>query len=265
MNQRATASVNALIKALPFGAPDDLLLLSIFGSQVKGTERPDSDLDVLYVTRTSKILPINTISNAITKTPGGVTKATIIPHGPDTITRTANVYGSVEYGVLREQCAKTLWRAAGFNVKLHPDIDYDYSAGRWLDMAKNIIFPEECLESRPASTCFWMHMAISNMLKAGLISARIKFPFTRDVRVLYGMLPAERRPPLDVEAAAAILERCDKDDKNWSRADVRAATHMAKQVYRFTNKTIKPVGRSEDRPTITPRVHTPAGSPNTCG
>ncbi len=133
MNQRATASVNALVKALPFGAPDDLLLLSVFGSQVKGTERPDSDLDVLYVTRAS--LSVNTVSDTITKTPGGVTKATIIPHGPDTITRMANVYGSVEWGVLREQGAKTLWRAAGFNVKLHADIDYDYSAGRWLDMA----------------------------------------------------------------------------------------------------------------------------------
>ena len=240
MNQRATASVNALVKALPFGAPDDLLLLSVFGSQVKGTERPDSDLDVLYVTRTS--LPINTISDAITKTPGGVTGATVIPHGPDTITRTANVYGSVEWGVLREQDAKTLWRSAGFNVKLHADIDYDYSAGRWLDMARNTIFPEGgCLESRPASACFWMHMAISDMLKAGLISARIKFPFTRDIRVLYGMLPAERRPPLDVEAAAAILERYDKDDKNWSRADVRAATRMAKQTYHFTRKMVTPI------------------------
>ena len=134
MNQRATVSVNSLIKALPFGAPDDLLLLSIFGSQVKGTERPDSDLDVLYVTRTSKVLPINTLRDAVTKTPGGVTGATVIPYGPDTITRTANVYGSVEYGVLREQGAKTLWRTVGFNVKLHADIDYDYSAGRWLDV-----------------------------------------------------------------------------------------------------------------------------------
>ncbi len=163
MNQRATISVNALIKALPFGAPDDLLLLSIFGSQVKGTERPDSDLDVLYVTRTS--LSVNTVSNAITKTPGGVTKTTVIPHGPDTIAWTANVYGTVEYGVLREQGAKTLWRAADFDINLHADIDYDYGAGRWLDMARNIIFPEEGLGSRPASACFWMHMAISDMLK----------------------------------------------------------------------------------------------------
>ena len=268
MNQRATASVNALVKALPFDIPDDLLLLSVFGSQVKGTERPDSDLDVLFVVRTSDASPYDAVRDTATA-PGGVTKTTVIPHTPDTITRTANVYGSVEWGVLREQGAKTLWRAADFDVKLHADIDYDYSAGRWLDMARNIIFPEEDYsEPLTASTCFWMHMAISDMLKAGLISARIKFPFTRDVRVLYGMLPAERRPPLDVEAAAAILERYDKDDKNWSKADVRAATRMAKQAYRFTNRMIKPVGRPavpDDHPTITPRVHTPAGPPNTCG
>ena len=266
MNQRGTISVNALTKALPFGIPDDLLLLSIFGSQAKGTERPDSDLDVLFVVRTSKASPINAVHDAITKTPGGVTRTTIIPHTPDTITWTANVYGTVEWGVLREQGAKTLWRAADFDVKLHPEIDYDYSAGRWLDMARKAIFPEmDRSESRPGSACFRIHLGACNLLRAALLSAGMTFPFTRDIRVLYGMLSPDRRPPLDVDAVEAIRERYDKDrdDKNWSRDDVRAARNMVKPAYRFANRMIKPVGRlatPDDHPVQAPPVHTPAGS-----
>ncbi len=244
MNRRATASVNALIKALPFGAPDDLLLLSsVFGSQVKGAERPDSDLGVLYVTRTLKASPINAVHDAITKTPGGVIQATVIPHTPDTITRTANVYGSVEYGVLREQGAKTLWRAADFDVKLHADIDYDYGAGRWPDMARKDIFAKDDWASWAGTGCFRAHLAACNLLRAILLSARIKFPFTRDIRALYGMLPPDRRPPLGVEVLESIRERYDKDrdSKNWSGADVRAARNMVKPAYRFIRRMIKPV------------------------
>lgn len=62
-------------------------------------------------------------------------------------------------------------------------------------------------------------------MRAGLMSARIKFPFTRDMRMLYEMPPPDRHPLLDVEAVEAILARYDKDgdDKNWSGADVLAA------------------------------------------
>ena len=253
MNQRATISVNSLVKALPFGAPDDLLLLSIFGSQVKGTERPDSDLDVLYVTRAS--LSVNTIHDTITKTPGGISKTTVIPHGPDTIAWTANVYGTVEYGVLREQGAKTLWRSADFDIDLHAEIDYYYSAGRWLDMARKLLFPKEGgLWSR--TDCFLAHVAACSLLRAILLSARMTFPFTRDIRVLYGMLPPDRRPPLDVDAVDAVRVRYDKDsdEKNWSKADVFAARDLVKPAYNFTRRMVKPIGRSEGRPTPTPHA-----------
>ena len=266
MNEMGVASVNAIIRELPFGIPDDLLLLSIFGSQVKGTERPDSDLDVLFVVRTSEASPYDTVRDAITKTPGGVTGATIIPHTPDTITWTANVYGTVEWGVLREDGARTLYRSADFDVKLHTDINYDYSAGRWLDMARKDIFPEmDRSESRPGSACFWTYLAACNLLRAALLSAGMTFPFTRDIRVLYGMLSPDRRPPLDVDTVEAIRERYDKDrdDKNWSRDDVRAARNMVKPAYRFANRMIKPVGRlatPDDRPMRAPVVRTPAGS-----
>ena len=244
MNEQGAASVNAIQEALPFGIPDDLLLLSVFGSQVRGTERSDSDLDVLFVTRTSKTSCYPAVRDTITKAPGGVGKATVIPHTPDTIAGTANVYGTVEWGVLREDGARTLWRSADFDIKLHPEIDYGYSAGRWLDMARKAIFPKTDNSGRwPGSACFRMHLAICSLLRAGLLSAGIRFPFTRDVRVLYEMLPPEGRPPLDVGAAEAIRERYeeDSDEKSWSRADVRAARGMAKQAYWFTSKMVKPI------------------------
>ena len=272
MNERGTTSVNAIIEALPFDIPDDLLLLSVFGSQVKGMERPDSDLDVLFVVRTSKASPYTAVRDAITKTPGGVSKTTIIPHTPDTIAWTANVYGSIEYCVLREEGARTLYRSADFDVKLHTDINYDYSAGRWLDMARKVIFPKEDEDGGlwPRTACFRAHLAACNLLRAGLLSARIRFPFTRDVGALYEMLPPERQPPLDVGAVEAILARHkeDHDEKNWSKADVRAARDLVKPAYHFTRKTIKPIDRlatPDGRPMLTPHVHTPAGSPNTCG
>lgn len=236
--------MNALLKALPFSMSENLLLLSIFGSQVKGTERPDSDLDVLFVAQKPDGLCFRTIHNTITEASGGVKKVTIIPHNLETVSKTANVYGTVEYGVLREEGARTLYRSANFDVLLHSEIDYEYSAGRWLDMARKRIFPEEDNSKLwPRSTCFGMHLTIVNLLRAGLMACKIKFPFTRDVSVLYEMLPSERRPPLDVDAAALIRKRYgeNKDEKSWTQEDVAKAQDMAKQVYHFTSGTVKVV------------------------
>ena len=244
MNEQGGASVNALLKALPFGMSENLLLLSIFGSQVKGTERPDSDLDVLFVAQKPDGLCFRTIHNTITEAPGGVKKVTIIPHNLETVSRTANVYGTVEYGVLREEGARTLYRSANFDVRLHSEIDYEYSAGRWLDMARKYIFPEEDYSERlPGSTCFDMHLAIVNLLRVGLMTCGVRFPFTRDVSVLYEMLPSERRPPLDVNAAALIRKRYgeDEDENGWSQEDAAKAQDMAKQVYHFMSGTVKVV------------------------
>ena len=242
LNEQGAASLRAILDALPFGMNNDLLLFSIFGSQVKGTERHDSDLDVLLVTR--KSVCITTIHDTITKTPGGVEKCTILPHIPETISTMANVYGSVEYGVLREDGAKTLYRSADFDIALHQEIDYEYCTMRWMERAHAYIFPEEDhSESWPASTCFWMYMGVESLLRAGLLSIRVRFPFTRDVRVLYEMIPPERRPPVDIGAVAAIRERYEEnnDEKCWSPADVRVAKEMAGDAYDFTRVMTRPI------------------------
>lgn len=243
MNEQGAASVNAILEALPFGMADELMLFSIFGSQVRGTERPDSDLDVLFVVQPSVRASVRTIHDTIVGAPGGVSRATVIPHGPDTITRTANVYGTVEYHVLREEGARTLYRSADFDVQLHTEIDYEYCTKRRLQMAAKNIFPEKDNSALlSGSTCFLMCMAIEHLLRANLMSIKTKFSFIRDVRVLYDMLPPERRPPVDIKAVAAIQERYKEttDEECWSLADVAEAKDMAQRVYDFTCGVIQP-------------------------
>lgn len=239
MNARGVTSVNALRRALPF---DGLLYLAIFGSQVRGTERPDSDLDVLFVVRTEKLSCYTKVRKAVTETPGGVRNISIIPHIPETIAGSANVYGTVEYGVLRGNGARTLYRSADFDVPLHADIDYEYCAKTWLYRAEKHLFSGTDSKSEPASTCFCAYIAMDNLLRANLISIKTEFPFTRDVRVLYGMLPLERSPPLDIDAIANIRERYEKDDDEnaWSIHDVRDVQSMAKQMYNFTCEVLGP-------------------------
>ena len=216
---------------MPF---DGLLYLAIFGSQVRGTERPDSDLDVLFVTRTSKESCYTEVRSVVTETPGGVKRASIIPHIPETITRMANVYGSIEYRVLRERDAETLYRSADFGIEQHPNIDYAYSAERWFEKAETYIFPKSG-NSNPLSEleCVWLYNGIDCLLRASLMSVGVEFPDTRDLRVLHDMLPPDGRPPLDLDVLAVMREKLDSDEDPWSHADAQTMSSMARNVYGF--------------------------------
>lgn len=241
MDKRAAASVDAIRKALPFEPAGELLLLSIFGSQVKGTETIQSDLDVLFVVRTEFLSFYKIIHDTIRGTPDGIKEVSILPRTTKTIRKSCNVYGSVEYSVLRENDAITLYRSADFDVPLDTEIDYEYCAERWLHLAEKTIFPKQrYLESKPGLNCFHMRNAIDYLLRTNLMSIKVRFPFTRKVRVLYEMLPPERRPPLEL-ATIESWERYreDRDDDSRTEFDVQVATTMAKNVYEFTSKIIK--------------------------
>lgn len=134
MNKYGNISVNAILKMLP-NTSDNLLYLAIFGSQVRGTERPDSDLDVLYVCHTESQSLGKVIHDTILEAPGGVKTTTIISHTLETIKEPSNVYGSVEYHVLRGEGARTLYRSADFDITLHTEVDYEYGAKQWLELA----------------------------------------------------------------------------------------------------------------------------------
>lgn len=124
MNKRGMVSVKALTEALPLKT---LQYLAIFGSQVRGDARPDSDLDVLFV---GHIDLYHTIRNAILNVPDGVDMVTIIPHTSDTIRKSCNTYGSIEWCVLRGKDARTLYQSADFDITPHTEVDCEYSA-KW--------------------------------------------------------------------------------------------------------------------------------------
>ena len=231
MNECGVVSVKALTEALPFKT---LQYLAIFGSQVRGDARPDSDLDVLVVSRDDLY---GTIRNIILGAPGGVKTTTIISHTPEIISEPSNVYGCVEYHVLRGEGAHTLYRSADFDVQLHTEVNYEYSAKRWLELATQRLSSHR-LDSQYGSTCCAMHAVIGFLLRSLLMSNHILFPYdTRDMRELYALLPSP--PPLDVDKVARWRDYLiDFDNTKWSKRDAQDATIMAKQTHSYTTRII---------------------------
>lgn len=235
MNERGAASVQSIIRNVLSEPPDGLLYFAIFCSQVRGDERSDSDLDTLFVVREAKQTCIVQVSKAATGVVGGVENVTIIPHIPETIQEMANLYGSVEYHVLREHDAKTLYRSADYTVQLQTKIDYEYSAKRWLENAKAHIFLKDADSESPPLR---FRKGIDCLLRASLLSIKVKFPYTRDIRVLYNLLPVGRRPPLDIDVIATIPDKYFDNQNDWSQDEACMVAVMAKQAYKSTEKMI---------------------------
>ena len=70
---------------------------------------------------------------------------------------------------------------------------------------------------------------------------RIDFSFTRDIRVLYDMLPSSMRPPLDVQLAGDILSAYDKDRTwgGWHNINISETRSMAERVCGFVDKILQ--------------------------
>jgi hypothetical protein len=234
MNECGVVSVKALSEALPFKT---LQYLAIFGSQVRGDARPDSDLDVLVVSRNDLC---DTIRNIILEAPGGVKTTTIISHTPETIREPSNVYGYIEYHALRGEGAHTLYRSADFDVQLHTEVNYEYSAKRWLELATQRL-SSHTLDSQYGSTCCKMHAVIWFLLRSLLVSNHILFPYdTRDIRELYELLPS--RPPLDVDKVVGWRDYLkDFDNTKWSKRDAQDAMTMANQTCSYVTNTLRNV------------------------
>lgn len=231
MNKRGVASVKALTEALPFKT---LQYLAIFGSQVRGNARPDSDLDVLFVSHADLY---STIRSTILNASGGVDTVTIIPHTSDTIRKACNTYGSIEWFVLRGKDARTLYRSADFDVTLHTEVDYEYGAKRWLELATQHL-SDHTLDSQPGSTCCKMHAVIGCLLRSLLMSNRILFPYnTRDIGELYELLPSQ--PPLDIDKVMGWRDYLlDFDNTKWSKHDAQDAMTVANQICSYATRII---------------------------
>ena len=71
MNRRAAASVRSIKDGLLSDPPAGLLLFLIFGSQVRNTQSPDSDLDILCITRTGSKKFYESLCSVLAGTRGG--------------------------------------------------------------------------------------------------------------------------------------------------------------------------------------------------
>ncbi len=233
MDQHAAASISAIKKALPFEPPGELLLFIIFGSQVRNEEKSESDLDILCVTRTGSKRFYEALHDTMAETRTGVRSATVLEHTPQTIGRNANLYGMPEYGALRgyhrgesailyrsdDACGEFDGIMAGGVGGCNGDADghnekdacdVDWCARQWLDMSEKLMSDGLSYAKKhrsdtsggdhAGSVCFLMHRSIDHAIRACLLHHGILFPFTRDIRVLYRMLPPESRMPLNLDA-----------------------------------------------------------------
>ena len=237
MNRRAAVSVDAIRKVLPLEPPGELLLLIIFGSQVRNEEKPESDLDILCVTRTGSKSFYEALHKTMAEKSDGVRGATVLEHTPQTIGRNANLYGMPEYGALRgyhngesvilyrskDACSELDGIMAGGVGGCRGDMDghnekdecdTDWCARQWFDISGKLISDglsraEEARREdddndgggrRAKSICTLMHRSIDHAIRACLLHHDVMFPFTRDTCELYGLLPPEGRMPLDLDA-----------------------------------------------------------------
>ena len=236
MNERAVASIQSIRDNILDKPPQGLLYMAVFGSQVKGTERPDSDLDIMYVVNDNS-LPVSDVRRAA-KIPGGVKMVTILPRTPESLYNEVNIYGTVDYHVFHGKDTRVLYQSPDFHVMLDKKVDYAYCVDILVKKSEVYVYPEQDhSETLPGMACFGMHIGIDCLLQANLLSIKVLYPFTRDISVLYHMLPPERRPPLDVDMLADIWRRymqCGGGKNGWTHNDVREAKGMARRVYEFT-------------------------------
>ncbi|MCE2499148.1 MAG: hypothetical protein J4F28_09260 [Nitrosopumilaceae archaeon] len=260
MNRQGAASVRAIKRALPFEPPGELLLFIIFGSQIRNTEAPESDLDILYVTRTESKQFNEAVHDTLAGTRGGVKRATIFAHTPQTIKKYTNLYGTVEYGALRghhDGGSVILYRAdnacdeldgalpagvggcPGDGVDGHNKPDAEDTvlwARRWLiisekSIADGLSYAKEHASDGDSGRHAWvvrdaMYRSIECAIKACLLHHGVKFPFMRDIRALHAMLPPESRMPLDPGLDLGVLWRWDgRPDRRSRRTAGRHTSH----------------------------------------
>ena len=215
MNRRATISVNALRKA--FEKDDNILLCIIFGSQARGTERLNSDLDVLCILkritlkqkvgryrhiRLSKWGHIKEIQNITKNTKGAVRSMNTLIETQYTLkTNTdATLYGTILYRALHEGII--IYKGKGSEKIIRDYIENPFTnlrrhADLWLQKAFRDIDNTKNLPSHMVDIgCDNIERAIHCMLRALLLSRSIQFPFGRNFKILYDILDKKERETL---------------------------------------------------------------------
>ena len=226
MDRRAAASLKAICNSLPLNHSNvKLLYMAAFGSQIRGTYRPDSDLDILYVTDVWSFEFGVAIKRTGRQTPGGMHDINTFSYSYGDIQRHANLYGAPMYGVLRGIDSRTIYRDVHFNPAL-ADPDTHWCAGEWLRIAD--IHLGRAATDDCGLSCFHASLVIDYSIRAYLLHHGIRFPHTRDIRILYDMRP----PPiqLDLDAVNHWRDYIKHPDNHYSEDDMCTAIKTAKRT-----------------------------------
>ena len=255
MNAQAALTVNAIKAELTKPKTSRLLLrFVLFGSQIRGTETPKSDLDVLYIARNSSMLTefykrISAVTSKVKKDNGAPVYHNFAFY-PKTIRKFANIYGTVEYNVLRGLTqTHTLYEALDAKDVIRRQIlvaddddDLTHSL-KWLRLAEQNLLRQSShnfYQHHTNRICFSMAYSIACALRACLLNAHIRFSsdiHMRDMRKLYDLLPLKYRMPmpdfaeLDKWFQHGLNKTCTLQDADY-------ATKAAKAVYKFTQEMI---------------------------
>ena len=215
MNRRAVISVNALRKT--FEKDDNVLLCIVFGSQARGTERPDSDLDLLCILkritlkhkvgryrhiRLSKWGHIKEIQDVIINTKGAVRSMNTIIETQNTLKTNidATLYGTTLYRALHEGII--IYKGKGSENIIrdyveNPFINLKRHADAWMKKAFYDIHKAKSISPYLVDIgCDDMERAIHCMLRALFVSRGIQFPFGRNFKILYDILDKKERETL---------------------------------------------------------------------
>lgn len=136
MNKQAAASLKAIRAALPFDHPDaKLLYMAAFGSQVRGTEGSDSDLDIFYVVGEWSVGFDTTVTRVGRRAPGGMRDINTFSYSLSSMKKHVNLYGSPIHDVLRGIGGIDVMYQAEPLDHLIAEPDMGWCAAEWLNMA----------------------------------------------------------------------------------------------------------------------------------
>ena len=240
MNERARVSIDAIRSKIPEHRDTEWVI--VFGSQARGDQRPDSDLDILHIVNRwcSKYndTHYHAIKNIIKGTPDGVRDVTILVETPLTIQKYGNLYGTTEYNALREGVAVYEAKDAQ-RLHTHEMSDAE-SARRWLSLAYTQVLYGRQMKRVEDRREMWQK-SVTCSIKSLLCARGMRFSFVRDdPRALLALLPGGDTPGIGlgelekpgeddalraydaVRKTSDIPETFATDDGPWTASDIPA-------------------------------------------
>lgn len=197
MNRRVEDSISTLRQNLPNHR--DTVMVVLFGSQARGDQRPDSDIDILHVVKGNchrwDQRHFDAIRNALKRVWSPRKKdVNVMVENTRSIKKRWNLYGMMEHRAISE--GRIVYKQQPYADRLlgqYRELPDAEAARRWVLLAKKVM--NEGARYRVDGrmdygfSCQMMHDAVDGALRALLLHNGVRFPFVRDCGPLYGMLP----------------------------------------------------------------------------